>query len=90
MSRQQDRSYRGPIQVPVVPIETRAEPVKIAPKHRQCPLCFTGMGGVGSSTGIYRKGSTYAKRYYCCNKCGHTWTVDIQPSQVIDDSADEQ
>ena len=85
---QNDRNYRGPLQVPIVQKqEDRAEPpkeVKAVPKHRQCPICFGGMGGVGHATGIYRKSSTYAKRYYACDKCGHSWSVELQPSQVIE------
>lgn len=42
------------------------------PKHRQCPGCFRGDGGVGKAYNT--QGRT---RYYKCNSCGHTWRVKV-------------
>lgn len=85
MSRQQDRNYRGPIQVPVIPIETREKPVREVPKHRQCELCFGVLGGVGVAYGLAKKTPEFGKRYYKCKVCKHTWTYPVSPAQVLEE-----
>lgn len=47
------------------------------PKHRQCPLCYTGLGGVGSQ--YSKHGNT---GYYKCQCCGHTWTATVKVEAV--------
>lgn len=42
------------------------------PAYRQCPLCYSGQGGIG------RAYSTQGRtRYYKCSNCGHTWTARV-------------
>jgi len=69
-----------PIKTRPVHLETRRE----VPKHRQCPLCHEGQGGVGQCEGTYKKASTFLRRYYKCDKCAHTWQHNFTPEQVKD------
>jgi hypothetical protein len=78
------------------PIQTRPETMIInddlgelqrrtVPKHRQCPRCFAGVqNGVGQCNGTYAKASSLTRRYYRCDRCAHTWVVDLKPEQVRD------
>lgn len=53
-------------------------------KHRQCPLCYTGMmNGVGQANGSYAKSPTLGVRYYRCDKCGHSWSVSFKPEEIL-------
>lgn len=62
----------------------KAEPV--IPQHRQCPLCFTGRGGVGVAYNTQRRGkrilligdSETRTTYYRCQCCGHTWSAQVR------------
>ena len=57
---------------------------RVAEKHQQCPLCYNGeMNGVGQSNGLYEKASTLTRRYYRCDRCGHSWSVDLRPEEVV-------
>lgn len=38
------------------------------PKHRQCPLCWGGLGGVGVAYSTHGSVS-----FYKCKVCSHTW-----------------
>ncbi len=50
-----------------------------ADKHRQCPTCHHGqLNGVGQ---IYK--TIGQKSYYKCDRCGHNWTVTVNPSQTV-------
>jgi ribosomal protein S27AE len=61
------------------------EPRRVAPKHRQCPRCHEGaQNGVGQCDGTYKKASSLTRRYFKCDRCGHTWIVDFTPEQVRD------
>lgn len=63
-------------------VETRSEPQVKVPQHKRCPICWGRDKGVGVSDGVYRKASSYLRRYYKCNNCSHTWTVNFTPEQV--------
>jgi len=77
MSKDQQRVPQSVQQRPAeVPQRRAVEP------HRQCPLCYGGLGGVGQANGTYEKASTLTKRYYKCDRCAHTWVVSITPEQV--------
>jgi len=70
---QQDRAAHTPAPGPVNP--TRA---RVIPKHRRCPLCFGGLGGVGRSYATAPQSGTLIRTYYKCNQCAHTWSVDVR------------
>ncbi len=73
------REMKEPIKTRPVELDTRRE----VPKHRQCPLCHDGKAnGVGRCDGTYKKSSSLTRRYYRCDKCGHTWIVNFTPEQV--------
>ena len=55
----------------------------VVDKHRQCPICYQGHGGVGQANGSYAKASTLTQRYYKCNQCAHTWSVYVKPEEII-------
>lgn len=46
-------------------------------KHRQCPSCYNGLGGVGNVYSTERN-----KSYYKCKTCGHTWTATVRREVV--------
>lgn len=75
------RDFRESLQTRVPDVSTREE----IPRHRQCPLCHGRHGGVGKCDGTYKKASTFLRRYYKCNQCGHTWMVNFTPEQVKND-----
>ena len=54
------------------------------PKSQQCPLCYHGANnGIGVSNGLYEKASTLNRRYYRCDMCGHTWSADFKPEELL-------
>jgi len=56
---------------------------RVAPEYRQCPLCYHGeLNGIGQSNGNYRKASTLMRRYYKCDRCGHTWVANVKPEEA--------
>src|SRR4051794_32718593 len=58
---------------------------RTVPKHRQCPRCYEGaQNGVGQCNGTYAKASSLTRRYYRCDRCAHTWIVNLTPEQVHD------
>jgi hypothetical protein len=48
------------------------------PKHRQCPICFPNLGGVGNAYS-----SKGPRTFYKCQACGHTWTCKVTHEQVV-------
>ena len=85
-----NRNFKDPIQSRPVEVQSRPpedletrEPQTV-PAHRRCPICFGRCGGVGQCEGTYKKASSLTRRYYKCNHCGHTWTIDFTPEQVRD------
>ncbi len=74
------RQLREPIQQRVPIVETRTG--TDVPEHKRCPICWGRDKGVGISDGVYRKASSFLRRYYKCNSCGHTWTKNFTPEQV--------
>ncbi len=70
------------ISTPVVAVQTR-EAKRQVDEHRQCPLCYGGLGGVGQSNGGYQKASTLRVRYYKCDRCAHTWSIYLEPEKVV-------
>lgn len=68
---------------PVVP-QNRDTGRREVEKHRQCPLCYSGMmNGVGQANGTYAKSQTLGVRYYKCDKCGHSWSVTYKPEEIV-------
>jgi hypothetical protein len=58
---------------------------RTVPKHRQCPRCYEGeLNGIGQCNGTYAKASSLTRRYYRCDRCAHTWIVNLTPEQVHD------
>jgi hypothetical protein len=58
---------------------------RFVPKHRQCPRCYEGeLNGIGQCNGTYAKASSLTRRYYRCDRCAHTWIVNLTPEQVHD------
>ena len=53
-------------------------PAPKVPKHRQCPSCFGGKGGVGLEKWWKRVSGTLVKRCYACNQCGYQWTATVR------------
>lgn len=45
---------------------------RVVPAWRRCPICHAGYGGCGR---CYSTAGT--KRYYKCDRCGHTWTATV-------------
>lgn len=45
------------------------------PKHRQCPACYGGRGGVGKRKWQTKINSVLARICYACNICGFQWSV---------------
>lgn len=46
---------------------------RVVEHHRQCPICHHGeLNGVGTATSTQGR-----KRYYKCDRCGHTWTATV-------------
>lgn len=61
-----------------IPSPPRNEPAE----YTQCPVCYPGLGGVGTSYGHYPpKGRVYLR----CNCCGHTWSADLKVEVVAVD-----
>ena len=58
------------------------KPKQSVPKHRQCPICYRGLGGAGNIRFSEKISGTLQRRYYRCNQCGHHWTVDVR-SEVV-------
>jgi hypothetical protein len=77
-----NRQLKEPIQARVPPVETREEPKRDVPTYQRCPICYGNYGGIGVSRGLYRKSSTLHRRYYKCDQCVYSWTVDLTPEQV--------
>ena len=50
----------------------------LVPKHRQCPRCYAGQGGVGKRRWWKRKSANVVHTCYECNVCGHDWTAMIR------------
>lgn len=46
------------------------------PKHRRCPLCWTGQKGVGVQYSAYPLKKT---KYFKCKNCAHTWSAVVFP-----------
>lgn len=54
------------------------------PKHRQCPSCYEGKGGVGQRGWWRRINGALVKRQYKCNKCDMDWTIEERTHSVIE------
>lgn len=60
------------------PKPQQEEPPRVVPKHRQCPCCYQGRGGVGRPGWWRRVSGTLVRRQYVCDKCGFDWTADVR------------
>lgn len=50
-----------------------AAPRRVVEVYRQCQICYHGeLNGVGTATSTQGR-----KRYYKCDRCGHTWTATV-------------
>lgn len=45
-------------------------------RHRHCPSCYNGLGGVGNVYTTHQT-SRGKKQYLRCQSCGHTWTAIV-------------
>jgi hypothetical protein len=50
---------------------------RVVPKHRQCPQCYGGRGGVGVERWHSRKGAIM-RTCYQCDTCGFDWIANIK------------
>ena len=57
------------------PLVQPIKPKQAVPKHRQCPSCHGGRGGVGFEKWHNRKG-THMRTCYQCDVCGFDWIVN--------------
>jgi len=62
------------------PESPKQEEPKQVEKHRQCPLCWGRLKGVGRSYS-----SRGNKTYYKCRSCDHTWTVTTVHARTVID-----
>jgi len=52
---------------------------RIVPKHRQCPLCYSGQNnGVGK---VYA--TRGAKQYRKCDRCSFTFVTPTDPTEAV-------
>ena len=73
LARPQQQPHPLPVVVDLPLVPEVEKPQKVAVSWwRQCPLCYTGFGGVGTATTTQSM-----KRYYRCQECGWTWHVKL-------------
>lgn len=49
---------------------------QIAHWYRQCPICYSGDGGLGNQYGRSGGPGGGMLLYFRCTQCGHTWKVE--------------
>lgn len=55
----------------------KPEPKRNVPKHRQCPACYGGRGGVGKERWHTRKGAVMRVCFQCI-VCGFDWIANLK------------
>ena len=60
-------------------LKVAEEPVKRddTPEYRKCRLCYTGYGGIGRAYHTSQR-----TRYYKCQECGYSWSVDLEQQLI--------
>lgn len=60
------------------PVQKEASGEEKIPKHKQCPSCFSGFGGVGKRKWWRRVSGVLTRMCYSCDQCGYNWAVDVR------------
>jgi hypothetical protein len=75
-----------------VPETSDASPDKAAegtekrdvPKHRQCPACYNGLGGIGKEKWWQRVDAMTVRRCYACDMCPYIWTARVTVYEILE------